>query len=55
MYDNAFFSQLSVMIFGLVAMLISMMESCVIQSFIPQFRGTYDDKQDEILSVDWNA
>ena len=41
--------------FGAIAILISMLESCLIQSCLPQFRGTYDDRQDALLAVDWDA
>ena len=54
-YDCAFFSQIAFFMFGAIAILISMLESCLIQSCLPQFRGTYDDRQDALLAVDWDA
>ena len=52
---TSFFSQICLAFLAILALLISMLEQCLIQTCMPQFRGTYDDKQDELLTVDWSA
>ena len=31
----------------------SVIESCIIQSCLPEFKGTYDEDHDAILAIDW--
>jgi hypothetical protein len=30
-----------------------MFETCIVESCLPEFKGTYDDTHDEIIAVDW--
>ena len=39
----------------MVLLLTSMCESCIIESCLPDFKGTYDEDQDELIAVDWNG
>lgn len=49
------YSVFVVLLVPIVPLLISMCEACVISQWLPEFRGTYDDRQDEMLTVDWSA
>lgn len=30
-------------------------ETCIVESWLPEFKGTYDEGQDELLAIDWSA
>ena len=32
---------------------LSVIENCIVQSCLPEFKGTYDEDQDALLAVDW--
>ena len=39
---------------GLVlTLLMTLCETAVVESCLPEFKGTYDEDQDELLAVDW--
>lgn len=38
---------------GFVFIALSAIESCIISSCLPEFKGTYDEDQDEVIAVDW--
>ena len=49
-------------LFGMVTMttlvipfIFSGIEECIIKDYIPEFKGTYDDRYDELLAVDWSV
>jgi hypothetical protein len=48
-----FFVQMGLMFFGICIFLIFMLESCIVESCLPEFKGTYDEDQDDIIAVDW--
>jgi hypothetical protein len=43
------------MLTGIIALIITGCESCVVESCLPEFKGTYDEDQDELLAADWSA
>lgn len=37
-----------------IVLIVSLIESSVISSCLPEFKGTYDEDQDSLLAVDWD-
>ena len=35
-------------------MLIQMCESSIVENYLPEFKGTYDEGHDELIASDWN-
>ena len=53
--DIQFGLQVACMLTGMIALIITGCESCVVESCLPEFKGTYDEDQDELLAADWSA
>ena len=32
-----------------------MVEGCIVESCLPEFKGTYDEDQDDMIAVDWEG
>ena len=43
------------MLVGILVTLLFAFECCIVESCVPEFKGTYDETQDELLAVDWNV
>ena len=41
------------MIMMLPLIFINVCESCIVENYLPEFKGTYDETQDPLLAVDW--
>jgi hypothetical protein len=53
-YFNMFFN-MSIMLIAITMLLMFAMEYCIVNSCVPEYKGTYDETQDELLAVDWEV
>ena len=46
--------QMLTMLSAIVVMLISMLESCIVNGCLSEYKGTYDESQDPLIAADWD-
>lgn len=50
-----FYFQLATFALLVIGFMFFLCEGCIVESCLPEFKGTYDEAQDELLAVDYDV